>query len=445
MTTPSKPTVVIACPPAAGHTTPLLTQATYLKQHGHEVHFIAGAESRSAVLDTGASFSAVETAWTPEKFTQMFALPEGHERRIFGIKGYFIDAAPGAMAVLRSVLEGIRARDPDRDVVILQEYTSMGVWPFLFGAPLPKGYTRFPRVITFSTTPMTVSSIDHAPFGPGLPPDSSAEGRARNAALYEAEKPVWDALMENVNEVFGKLGATVTVDKPFFDFLATGADLMLQPCSPSLEYPRSDLASNIRFIGAHPRKELLPETFLPEWWGQLLDAKQDGKKVVFVSQGTFQVDYDMLLKPSIQALATRDDYFVIGVLGVKGATLDGVTIPANTRVVDFLSYDAVLPYVDVFVSNAGYGGFLHGVMNGVPMVLAGSGQDKSEVCARGEWAGIAVNLKTDTPSVDAIRDAVRTVLTDTRYKTRCVQIQRENEALDSCAQVERAIMEFARA
>jgi UDP:flavonoid glycosyltransferase YjiC (YdhE family) len=71
-------------------------------------------------------------------------------------------------------------------------------------------------------------------------------------------------------------------------------------------------------------------------------------------------------------------------------------------------------------------------------------EDKSEVCTRGEWAGIAVNLKTDTPSVDAIRDAVDTVLTDTKFKKRCVEIQRENEALDSRAQVERAILEFAR-
>jgi UDP:flavonoid glycosyltransferase YjiC (YdhE family) len=70
-------------------------------------------------------------------------------------------------------------------------------------------------------------------------------------------------------------------------------------------------------------------------------------------------------------------------------------------------------------------------------------EDKSEICTRGEWAGIAVNLKTDTPSVDAIRDAVNNVLTDKKFKTRCVEIQSENEALDSRAQVERAIMEFA--
>jgi UDP:flavonoid glycosyltransferase YjiC (YdhE family) len=175
----------------------------------------------------------------------------------------------------------------------------------------------------------------------------------------------------------------VKVEGQLMDYLASRADVFLQPCSPSLEYPRSDLPKNIRFIGAHLRKEIEPEMALPEWWGELLAAKEEGRKVVFATQGTFQLDYDMLLKPTIQALAGRDDVFVIGVLGQRGATLEGVVLPENARLVDFLLYDAVLPYVDVFVSNAGYGGFLHGVMHGVPMVLGGSGRKLS-----GIWTGI---------------------------------------------------------
>ncbi|KAL3494391.1 UDP-Glycosyltransferase/glycogen phosphorylase [Aspergillus germanicus] len=440
---PLKPAVVIARPPAPGHTNPLLSHATHLTQRGYEVHFIAGEESESAIRKTGAAFYPVQSTWTPEKFTQMFSLPDGPERFVFGLKGHFIDGTPNATRALRNVLERIHEDHPTRDVVILQECVALGAWPFRLGAPLPRGYAQFPKVLTFSTAPLTVSSIDHAPFGPGIPPDPSEEGRKRNAAMYEAGKPLWADVAADVNEVFGRLGATAEMQGPLMDFVAGATDLWLQPCSPSLEYPRSDLAGNVRFIGAHARKEGGADIVLPEWWGDLLAAREEGKNVVFVSQGTFQLDYNMLLKPTIEALADRDDCFVIGVLGVKEAILGGVTIPANTRIVDFLPYDAVLPHADVFVSNAGYGGFLHGVMDGVPMVLAGSGQDKSEVCTRGEWAGIAVNLKTDTPSVDAIRDAVNTVLTDTKFKALCVEIQRENEALDSRAQVERAILEFA--
>lgn len=64
---------------------------------------------------------------------------------------------------------------------------------------------------------------------------------------------------------------------------------------------------------------------------------------------------------------------------------------------------------------------------------------------RGEWAGVAVNLKTDLPSVEALRDGINKVLNNSSFKERCVEIQHENEELDNLAQVERAILEFARA
>lgn len=61
---------------------------------------------------------------------------------------------------------------------------------------------------------------------------------------------------------------------------------------------------------------------------------------------------------------------------------------------------------------------------------------------RGEWAGIAINLRTSTPSADAIRDGVDKILGDSSFKTRCVKIQRENEELDCRVQLERLISEI---
>jgi UDP:flavonoid glycosyltransferase YjiC (YdhE family) len=111
-------------------------------------------------------------------------------------------------------------------------------------------------------------------------------------------------------------------------------------------------------------------------------------------------------------------------------------------VVDYLPYDALLPLADVFVSNAGYGGFMQSVMNGVPMVLAGTAADKAEVCARAEWAGVAVNLRAQTPGEDAIRAAVETVLGDGRYKKKALEVKEENERLDALARFESIIEEL---
>ncbi|OJJ42565.1 hypothetical protein ASPZODRAFT_104974 [Penicilliopsis zonata CBS 506.65] len=425
------PIVVIACPTHPGHTNPLLPHAAYLTKQGFEVHFIGGEAFAPGIEQTGASFHPTEDFPLP---LELFDLPPTPERFMSELKQVFVDTTPARMDALKRLLESLRTAHPDRDVVILQELMYMGVWPYLQGAPLPAGYTTFPPVITISTVPMVISSIDTAPFGPGLPPDASPEGRARHAAMYAAGKPLMDDFLQYTNSTYATLGATEPVTRAIFDHWSLGTGRFLQPCSPSLEYPRSDLSPAVTFIGALPRKDLsseLPEGLIPEG---------NTRKIVFVTQGTISLDYTALLVPTIEALADREDLLVIGVLGVKGASLD-IKLPANARVLDYLAYDAILPCTDVFVSNGGYGGFLHGVMHAVPMVLAGEGQDKAEVATRGEWAGIAVDLKTNRPSVEQIKQSVDGVLKDSQMKTRCLAIKKENQDLDCFKQVEKAIMQ----
>lgn len=230
-------------------------------------------------------------------------------------------------------------------------------------------------MITFSTTPLTVSSVDTAPFGPGLPPDSTEEGRERNKAKYKEMAWMGRDLSEHANAFFKQLGATRRAKGGLLDFWNTLSDLTVLPCSPSLEYPRSDLPAKIHFIGGTPRKELDPAMAVPEWWEELVAAKkqQTGKKVVFVTQGTWMRDHSMLTIPTIKAFADREDYLVIVVLGRKNAKLEdlGRSMPSNAKVTDYLAYHAVLQYADVFVTNGGYGGFMQGIMHGVHMVLAG--------------------------------------------------------------------------
>ncbi|RAL03680.1 UDP-Glycosyltransferase/glycogen phosphorylase [Aspergillus ibericus CBS 121593] len=442
MTINNKPLVVIACATASGHTLPLLPHAAHLTKQGFEVSFISGPDFEKSIQKTGATFYPTENIYTAETLETLNAIPDGPARAIFDIKNNFINVTATRMKTLQTVLETLRETHPTREVVIVQELLYMGTWPYILGAPLPKGYDRFPRTIIYGTGSLLISSIDTAPFGPGLPPDSSEEGHARNAAMYGTMKEMNADLIDYANTVYAGLGATVKVTEPLFDFWTTGHGIMLQPCSPSVEYPRSDLSPKIRFIGGTPRREVDPSMALPSWWDELEANQQTAspKKVIFVTQGTFRIDYNELVIPTMQALADRDDVMVIGVLGVRNARLDGFEIPSNAKVVDYLLYDAVLPYVDVFVTNGGYGSFTHGIMNGVPMVMAGTGQDKAEVSMRVEWAGIGVNLRTDSPSQEAIREGVNKVLADPKYKARSLEIQRENEELDCAAALERYIM-----
>ena len=84
----------------------------------------------------------------------------------------------------------------------------------------------------------------------------------------------------------------------------------------------------------------------------------------------------------------------------------------------------------------------HGVVNGVPQVLAGQVQDKGEVNMRVEWAGLGINLRTQRPTPVQILTAVDTVLTNSKYKERAIAVQKRNEQMDSMSVIERQIVDF---
>ena len=77
---------------------------------------------------------------------------------------------------------------------------------------------------------------------------------------------------------------------------------------------------------------------------------------------------------------------------------------------DYLPFEWLLPKVDVMVTNGGYGSVNQSLSFGIPVVAAGLAEDKADVNARIGWSGAGINLRTNNPTPDAIRAAVRTVL-----------------------------------
>jgi UDP:flavonoid glycosyltransferase YjiC (YdhE family) len=93
-------------------------------------------------------------------------------------------------------------------------------------------------------------------------------------------------------------------------------------------------------------------------------------------------------------------------------------LPANARVAEYIPYDLLLPRIDAVVTNGGFGGVQRAIAHGLPLVVAGSTEDKPEVAARVAWAGCGRDLRTGTPRPDAVRRAVREVLTTPSYRLR---------------------------
>jgi UDP:flavonoid glycosyltransferase YjiC (YdhE family) len=422
--------VIVAASPVTGHVTPMRAIAADLVRRGHEVTVTSGSQFRAGVEAVGARFvpllGVADFHGDDEEknFPEISAIPPGPERLGFGVRNTFIRP----MLDQHRTVQALLSEMDGEPVVLLHELAFVGAWPVLLGAP----GIRPAAVIGVGVVPLALSSADVAPFGMGLPPDSSPEGKARNRAANDAMREVFAATQEYLDDVVATTGATST--PPFvLDSMTTMPDQFLQLSIPSMDYPRSDLPEWIRYIGALPVSGTGDWRF-PEWWQDVVEART----VVVVTQGTVaNHDLTELVQPTLDALADVD-VLVVAALG-RDATLDRV--PANARVAEYIPFGTLLPHADVVVSNGGFGGVQQALSLGVPLVLAGLTEDKMEVNARAAWAGAAINLATQRPNPDDIATAVKTVLTNQSYLSRATALADEYTRQDPFDAIEQTILD----
>jgi UDP:flavonoid glycosyltransferase YjiC (YdhE family) len=126
-----------------------------------------------------------------------------------------------------------------------------------------------------------------------------------------------------------------------------------------------------------------------------------------------------------------EDVFVVAA-GTDPARLSD--IPANARVEKFVAFGPLLPLVDAYVTNGGYGGVTIALANGVPVVSGGTTEDKAEVGGRVAYTGVGINLKTSRPTVEQLRTAIFSILRDPSYRMRTAEIQRDFAGHDGPAE-----------
>ncbi len=145
-----------------------------------------------------------------------------------------------------------------------------------------------------------------------------------------------------------------------------------------------------------------------------------------MSQGTVATDADQLIRPALAGLADQD----VLVIAVTGGTDPGLLgeLPANARVERYLPFEEILPHVDVFVTNGGFGGVQLALAHGVPILTAGRSEDKAEVSARVAYTGVGIDLRTQRPSATQVRLGVRQLLDDDRYRQAAGAVSAEIDA-----------------
>jgi UDP:flavonoid glycosyltransferase YjiC (YdhE family) len=464
---PQKPFVLLCASFPHGHFIPLRTIAAALVSRQYPVTFLTSSIHRRAVESLGAAF--VATTGYAEQISHLEAEPEApvegaaagttgervrpseNAQLAFTTETIFVRPIASQYADIQGILRTLQARDPIRPVILIYESYFFGALPLLLDPPTSD--LKPTAILGIGIIPLPLSSPEIPVFGPGLDLDLSLEGKARNIADNERLRSVHLVKPQRIfEEIVGELGCKTR--PPFlFDAAVTLASRFLQMCLPEVEYPRTDLPASISFAGGLfvVSRTGWSDRSEPVWWRHVLSSsrKHGGKSdIVFVTQGSAVLSYNDLLVPTITALANRPHTIVIAALGKRGATLPvDFIVPENAYVHDWVPFDTLLEIADVFVTNGGYGGFQYAIGHGVPMVIAGTGQDKAEVAARAEWAGVAVNLRTRTASVDAVGEAVDRVLgeNDGGFGKRARDLMRKGRETDTFGIVAAVVEELASA
>jgi UDP:flavonoid glycosyltransferase YjiC (YdhE family) len=97
----------------------------------------------------------------------------------------------------------------------------------------------------------------------------------------------------------------------------------------------------------------------------------------------------------------------------------------------------------VFVTNGGYGSVNQAMSFGIPLVTAGLTEDKADVNARVAWSGVGIDLATNQPTPQALREAIRTVLDIPNYRSRAALMANEFGGIDTRSEILRIVGQVA--
>ncbi len=223
--------------------------------------------------------------------------------------------------------------------------------------------------------------------------------------------------------------ARVRLGLPELDYVHGGIsrELALVATFPQLEYPRS-WPAHVHVVGPlmwePPARDVeLPTS--PPGSGGYGDRGNGGRgdhsghggrasggsreaPLVLIAPSTAQDAEHTLLRAALRGLADAP----VRVLATWNRRLPShpLPVPANARVVDWVSYARTMPLCDVVVCHAGHGTLVRALSCGCAVVACPAVGDMSENAARLAWSGAGVRVPRRFTSPRVLRLAVERAL-----------------------------------
>ena len=188
----------------------------------------------------------------------------------------------------------------------------------------------------------------------------------------------------------------------FFDLLER-APLVLATTYPQFG-TLQDTASHIHFVGP------IRERVAYEPWPR----RSEGRPFVLVSLSSMFQGQESTLRNICEAVSTLPiEVLVTTGRGIAPGTL---SVSGDVEARSFVPHDAVLPFVDLVVTHAGFGTLMYSAGAGKPTLCLPNGRDQNDNAARVEALGLGRTLAPDARPA-AISSAVMDMLGDEALRT----------------------------
>jgi UDP:flavonoid glycosyltransferase YjiC (YdhE family) len=252
----------------------------------------------------------------------------------------------------------------------------------------------------------------HPSSAPGFPPYALGARLPRTSA----GSALWRRL-SSLTETGLRVGRTQLNDArtrlglPPVERLQPGisAELCLLATFPQLEYPR-DWPREVKIVG--------PLVWEPPHHD--VEPPPGATPLVLIAPSTSQDPDHRLLRAAILGLAHEP----VRVLAPTNSQpiAKPVPVPANARLVDWLSYSRTMPSCALVVTHVGHGTLAHSLAAGCPVVAVPYAGDMAENAARADWAGVGVRLPWRFLTPTTLRLAVRRALPDASLARRAGEL-----------------------
>ena len=189
---------------------------------------------------------------------------------------------------------------------------------------------------------------------------------------------------------------------------------------PQLEYPRRWPA------GVHVVGPLIWEPPFGE-----VQAPPGAAPLVLVAPSTAQDPSHRLLRAALSGL--RGEPVRVLATWNRRPLGESVAVPANTRLVEWVSYAKTMPACSLVICHAGHGTMARALACGCPVLAVPHVGDMAENAARADWAGVGVRLPWRLLGPASLRLAVRRALDERTLSARARELAGWAAANDGAA------------